>query len=150
MNMGSAVRRSFAVAVWGCVGAAGSIGLIGCAGGGGDEPDPTVPPPGENIVIPITVDNNWTPGTNITIRFVSLGGSRILGSVSPGRERTFQVDSPAMTGQFQLNATGRGLGEAITSQAFSLFPNSAVRWTLVGNQLVVGERMPPPMEPKNQ
>lgn len=150
MSMVKSVGDSFVVGVWSCVVAAGSLGLVGCAGGGGDEPDPTLPPPGENIVIPITVVNNLSPGTNITIRFVSLGGTRILGSVSPGRERTFQVDSPSMTGQFQLNATGPGLGETITSQAFSLFPNSAVRWTLIGNQLVVGERMPPPMEPQNQ
>lgn len=150
MSIGRALMGPLAVTVWSCVAAAGSIGLAGCASGGSEEPDPTAPPPGENIVIPITVNNNWTPGTLITVRFIGLGGTRILGSVSPGRERTFQVDSPAMTGQFQLNATGTGLGQDITSQAFSLFPNSSVRWTLIGNQLLVGERMPPPMEPKNQ
>jgi hypothetical protein len=149
-RIGKAVRDSFAAAVWSFAAAGASLGIVGCAGGGGDEPDPTVPPPGENIVIPITVNNNFTPRTTITVRFVSLGGTRILGSVSGGRERTFQVDSPSMTGRFQLNATGPGLGDDITSQAFSLFPNSSVRWTLIGNQLLVGERMPPPMEPKNQ
>jgi len=150
MSIGRAVRDSLAVAVWSCVAAAVSLGLVGCAGGGGDEPDPTLPPPAESIVIPITVVNNVSPGTNITVRFISLGGTRILGSVSGGRERTFQVDSPSMTGQFHLNATGRGLGETITSQAFSLFPNSAVRWTLIGNQLLVGDRLGEPMQPKNQ
>lgn len=150
ISLGRSVRDSFAVATWSCVAAAGSLGLVGCAGGGGDEPDPTLPPPGESIVIPITVRNNVSPGTNVTVRFVSLGGTRILGSVSGGRERTFEVDSPSMTGQFVLNATGPGLGETITSQAFSLFPNSAVTWTLIGNQLLVGERMPQPMQPKNQ
>ncbi|MEJ2342282.1 MAG: hypothetical protein P8Y10_08765 [Gemmatimonadales bacterium] len=149
-SKGRAVRDSLAATVWRCAAAAASLGLIGCAGGGGDEPDPTVPPPGENIVIPITVYNNWTPSTSVTVRFVSLGGTRILGSVNGGRERTFQVDSPPMTGQFRLSASGTRLDADIVSQAFSLFPNSAVRWTLVGNQLVVGERMPPPMEPKNQ
>lgn len=145
-----AVTDSMAVRVWSVVAATASFGLLGCASGGGEEPDPTMPPPSENIVIPVTVVNNWSPRTNITVRFVSLGGTRILGSVSGGRERTFQVDSPPMTGQFQLNATGRNLGETITSQAFSLFPNSTVRWTLVGNQLVVGERLGEPMQPKNQ
>ncbi len=150
MSIGRAVREPLAITVWSCVAWTGSLGLTGCAGGGGGEPDPTLPPPGENIVIPVTVVNNMSPGTNITVRFISLGGTRILGSVSGRRERTFQVDSPSMAGQFQLNATGPGLGQAITSQTFSLFPNSAVRWTLIGNQLVVGERLPPPMEPKNQ
>ena len=150
MSIGRAVRGSLSVAVWSGVSAAGSLGLVGCAGGGGDEPDPTLPPPGENIVIPITVVNDVSPGTNITVRFISLGGTRILGSVGGGRERTFQVDSPSMSGQFRLNATGPGLGQEIVSQAFALFPNSMVRWTLIGNQLVVGERMGEPMQPKNQ
>jgi hypothetical protein len=150
MSIGRAERGSLAVAVWSCVAWAGSLGLTGCAGGGGNEPDPTLPPPGENIVIPVTVVNNVSPGTNITVRFISLGGTRILGSVGPGRERTFQVGSPSMTGQFRLNATGPALGQEITSQAFSLFPNSTVRWTLIGNQLVVGERLGERMQPKNQ
>ncbi len=150
MSIGRAFRGSLAVTVWSGVAAAGSLGLVGCASGGGGEPDPAAQPSGENIVIPITVNNNVTPRTNITVRFIGLGGTRILGSVSGGRERTFNVDSPAMTGQFQLNATGPGLNESITSQAFALFPDSNVRWTLIGNQLVVGERIPPPMEPQNQ
>ncbi len=150
MSMSRAVRDSLAVAVWGSIAWAGSLGLVGCASGGGDEPDPRLPPPDENIVIPITVHNNISPRTNITVRFISLGGTRILGSVSGGRERTFQVDSPSMTGESRLNAMGPGLGREITSQAFFLFPNSTVRWTLIGNQLVVGERLGERMEPRNQ
>ena len=57
MKMSRALGHSAAVAMWSCVAVAASLGLVGCAGGGGDEPDPTLPPPGENIVIPITVDN---------------------------------------------------------------------------------------------
>jgi hypothetical protein len=148
--MGTIRRRSLPAAAWSIAVWAGSLGLAGCATGGGDEPDPTHPPPGENIVIPITVNNNLSPRTNVTIRFISLGGTRILGSVSGGRERTFQVDSPPMTGQFRLNATGPRLGREITSQAFSLFPNSTVTWILIGNQLLVGQRLGERMEPRNQ
>ncbi len=150
MSIGRAVREPLAIALWSCVAWIGSLGLTGCAGGRGGEPDPTLPPPGEDIVIPITVVNDVSPGTNITVRFISLGGTRILGSVGPGRERTFQVGSPSMTGRFRLNATGPALGQEITSQAFSLFPNSTVRWTLIGNQLVVGEHLGERMQPKNQ
>jgi hypothetical protein len=150
MSITRGVKNTLIVTAWSCIAGTGSLGLVGCASGGSDEADPTMPPPGENIVIPITVNNNVTPRTNITVRFIGLGGTRILGSVNGGRERTFEVDSPSMTGQFQLNATGPGLNDSITSQAFSLFPNSTVRWTLIGNQLLVGERMPPPMEPQNQ
>ena len=128
---------------------AGSLVLAACAGGGGEEADPRVPPPGENIVIPITVNNNWTPRTSVTIRLVSGGVTRILGSVNGGRERTFEVDSPSLSGRHRLQADGTRLGQSIVSQDFWLFTTSAVRWALVGNALLVGERMGPPL-PENE
>jgi hypothetical protein len=128
-----ASRRSVAAAVF--------LMLAGCAGGGGDEPDPRMPPPGESIVIPITVRNNWTPRTQVTVRLNSGGVTRILGSVNGGRERTFQVSDPTVAGRHTLTATGNSLSESIESQPFNLFATSTVTWTLVGNNLLVSERL---------
>jgi len=125
---------------WGLT-AAVCVALAGCAGGGGDEPDPRLPPPGESIVIPITVRNNWTPRTQITVRLISGGVTRILGSVNGGRERTFEVTDPTMSGRHTLTATGNTLAEAVESQPFTLFATSTVTWSLFENALLVGERL---------
>jgi hypothetical protein len=128
---------------------AGFVLLQGCAGGGGGEPDPTLPPPGENIVIPITVNNNWTPRTQVTVRLVSDGVTRILGSVGGGRERTFDVDSPSLSGRHTLTATGFTARDRLTSTPFTLFGNSTVTWRLVENAIVMGQRMGAPAQPQN-
>ena len=75
------------------------------------------------------------------MRLVSGGVTRILGSVNGGRERTFQVENPSLTGRHNLTATGFASTGPVASQPFSLFANSTVTWTIVGNQLLVGERL---------
>lgn len=126
------------------------LALWGCAGSGSHEPDPTMPPPGGSVVVPITVNNNWSPRTSATIRLISGGVTRILGGVGGGREQTFQVESPALTGEHRLSATGTDLGQGIVSQPFTLFGNSSVHWTLVGNALWVGQRQGEPARPEGQ
>jgi hypothetical protein len=125
------------------------LAVVGCAGSGSNEPDPTMPPPGQNILIPITVNNNWSPRASATVRLISGGVTRILGSVRGDQERTFQVDTPALTGEHRLSATGTGLQQDLLSQPFQLFANSSVEWTFVGNALLVGQRLGEPMQPKN-
>ncbi len=117
------------------------VALAGCAGRGSDEPDPRLPPPGESIVIPITVRNNWTPRTQVTVRLISGGVTRILGSVNGGRERTFEIADPTLSGRHTLTATGNTLAEAIESTPFTLFATSTVTWSLFENALLVGERL---------
>jgi len=127
-----------------------SLVLLGCASGGSSEPDPGTPASGESIVIPISVNNNLRPRTSVTIRLISDGVTRILGGVGGSAERTFEVGSPALTGQHRLSATGTGLDQELLSQPFTLSASSTMRWTLVGNSLLVGKRLGPPMEPGNR
>ncbi len=138
-------RWSLVLAFWLAV----ALPLTGCAGGGGAEPDPTMPPPGEAIVIPITVTNNWSPRTSVTVRLISSGVTRILGSVGGGSERTFEIESPSLTGQHRLSARGTGLDQEQLSQPFALFGNSTVQWTMVGNALLVGQQTEEPAQPKS-
>jgi hypothetical protein len=108
-----------------------------------------MPPPGEAIVIPITVTNNWSPRTSVTVRLISSGVTRILGSVGGGSERTFEIESPSLTGQHRLSARGTGLDQEQLSQPFALFGNSTVQWTMVGNALLVGQQTEEPAQPKS-
>jgi len=122
----------------------------GCAGGGSSQPDPGPTVSGESIVTPIFVNNNLSPRASVTVRLISDGVTRILGGVGGGAERTFDVGSPGLTGQHRLSATGTGLDQEVLSQPFTLSANSTVGWTLVGNSLLVGERLGEPLEQRNR
>jgi len=124
--------------------------LPGCAGGGSSEPVSGTPAPGESNVIPISVNNNLSPRTSVTVRLINDGVIRILGGVGGGAERTFDVGSPGLTGQHRLSATGTGLDQEVLSQPFTLSANSTVGWTLAGNSLLVGERLGEPLEQRNR
>ena len=121
-----------------------SVVFGACTSGGRAKSDPAMPAADENVVIPITVNNNLSPRTNVTVRLISGGVTRILGGVGGDRERTFQVDTPALTGEHRLSATGTDLNRDLLSQPFTLFANSSVRWTLVSNSLLVGEQLDEP------
>ena len=116
-------------------------GLLACGGGGATEADPGRPPAGEPIVVKVTVNNNIQPRTQVTIRLRSSGVTRILGSVSPGSERTFDIEDPTLTGRHNLTADGSTLAQSMTSQPFTLFANSWVVWTLTGNLLRVDTQL---------
>lgn len=89
-------------------------------------------------MIPITVYNDLTPRASATIWLRGEEATRILGSVIPARERTFQVDWPEHPGEQRLVAT-MYTGK-LTSENFSISANSTVRWTLADNLLVIGQQ----------
>jgi hypothetical protein len=119
---------------------AGCVALLGCAGTGSEEPGYAVSPRTEPIVIAFTVSNQIAPPASVTIRLQGGGTTWILGNVTPGQERTFPVDLPEIAGEYQLTATSVAFTDAITSQAFSLSPDSWVRWTIADNSIEVGQR----------
>lgn len=122
---------------------AGCVLLLGCASAGSEEPDYEVPPRDEPVVvvIPVNVSNELEPRANVTIRLRSGDRTRILGSVTPGRERSFQVDSPELSAEYRLTATSPAFADAITSEPFSLSADSWVRWSIADNVLVVDQRV---------
>jgi len=120
---------------------AGCVVLLGCAGAGSDEPDHVIPAPAEPIVIAVTVSNGLEPRANVTIRLISDDATRILGTVAPGHERTFQVDVPEISPEYRLRATSPAFADAIRSEPFSLSADSWVRWSIADNVLVV-DRLP--------
>lgn len=123
-----------------CFAAAGALLLLaGCASGGAEGSGPGAPP-AEPVTIKVTVNNNLTPRTQVTVRLQSGGVTRILGGASPGRERTFDVEGPTLSGTHLLTATGDA-GVTIVSQPFSLFANSWITWRLQGNVLQVGREL---------
>ncbi len=117
---------------------AACIAVVGCAGGRSDDPDPALAEPSQRTVIPITVNNDLAPRASATIWLRGEEATRILGSVAPGRERTFNVDWPEHSGQQRLAATM--LNGKLTSESFSISANSAVRWKLADNALVIGQQ----------
>ena len=137
LNLGAQLTRR--VRRRACLAAAGALLLLaGCASGGAEGSGPGEPP-AEPVTIKVTVNNNITPGTQVTVRLQSGGVTRILGGVSPGRERTFDVDSPSLVGTHLLSATG--VGTSIVSQPFSLFANSWITWRLPANALQLGTQL---------
>jgi len=114
-----------------------------CAGAGGEEPEVDVPTSARRIVVSVTVSNELAPRASVTVRLRSRETTRILGSVTPGRQRTFEVELPASAPEYQLTATSVALTDAITSESFSLSADSAVSWRIADNVLVVG-RLPEP------
>jgi len=140
LNLGARlIRRVRRPASFGAPAALALVLLAGCASGSA-EGSGAGEPPAEPVTIKVTVNNNITPGTQVTVRLQSGGVTRILGGVSPGRERTFDVDSPTLSGTHLLTATGDA-GTSIVSQPFSLFANSWITWRLPGNVLQVGTEL---------
>jgi hypothetical protein len=113
----------------------------GCAGAGSEEPDVDVPTAARRIVVAFTVSNELAPRASVTVRLRSGETTRILGSVTPGLQRTFEVELPASAPEYQLTATSVALTDAITSESFSLSADSAVSWRIADNVLVV-DRLP--------
>ncbi len=124
----------------GCVTLLGPAGAA-CAGGGREEPDFDVPASAQRSVVAFTVSNELAPRASVTVRLRSGETTRILGSVTPGQERTFEVELPASAPEYRLTATSVAFTDAITSESFSLSARSAVRWRIADNALVV-DRLP--------
>jgi hypothetical protein len=124
----------------------GFVMLLGlaaaCAGRGSEEPDVDVPTFPRRIVVAFTVSNELAPRASVTVRLRSGETTRILGSVTPGLERTFELELPASTPtpEYRLTATSVAFSDAITSESFSLSPDSWVRWTIADNSIEVGQR----------
>lgn len=126
---------------WGRFVLVGCATLSGCASAGSDDLDRAVDPRAElpqRTVIPITVNNDLAPRASVTIWLRGEEATRVLGSVAPARERTFRVDWPEHSGEHRLAATM--LNGKLTSESFSISANSAVRWKLADNALVIGQQ----------
>jgi hypothetical protein len=91
-------------------------------------------------VVVLTVSNEIAPPASVTIRLQGGGTTWILGNVTPGQERTYQVDLPEIAGEYLLTASSVALTEPIASKAFPLSPDSWVRWTIADNSIEVGQR----------
>jgi len=119
------------------------VTLLGCAGAGtvSEEPDVDVPASARRIEVAFTVSNELAPRASVTVRLRSGETTRILGSVTAGQERTFEVELPASAPEYRLTATSVAFADAITSEAFSLSARSAVRWRIADNALVL-DRLP--------
>ena len=124
----------------GCVTLLGPAGAA-CAGAGSEEPEFEVPASARRIEVAFTVSNELTPRASVTVRLRSGETTRILGSVTQGQERTFEVELPASAPEYRLTATSVAFTDAITSESFSLSASSAVRWRIADNALVV-DRLP--------
>ena len=120
----------------GCVTLLGPAGAA-CAGAGGEEPGLEVSASAQRIEVAFTVSNELAPRASVTVRLRSGETTWILGSLTPGRERTFEVELPASAPEYRLTATSVALTDAITSESFSLSASSAVRWRIADNALVV-------------
>lgn len=89
----------------------------------------------------MTVENNLNPPQEVTVRMVEPNGSRnILGSLGPGRSRTYELREPSFSGDYALMAE-LGSGETVVSRSFVLFPEARVHWTLRSNQLTVAQEL---------
>jgi len=119
------------------------VTLLGCAGAGtvSEEPGVDVPASARRIEVAFTVSNELAPRASVTVRLRSGETTRILGSVTAGQERTFEVELPASAPEYRLTATSVAFADAITSEAFSLSARSAVRWRIADNALVL-DRLP--------
>jgi hypothetical protein len=105
---------------------------FGCAAGS----RPAAALPDDPNTIPVTVENNLTPRTAVTVRITSASATRVvLGIVSPGRSRTLQFEESFFESGYQLIAETTE-GQTITSRVFQLYPS----WTLTHNTVAIGER----------
>jgi hypothetical protein len=127
-------------ALVGCVTLLGPAGAA-CAGAAGEEPGLEVSASAQRIEVAFTVSNELAPRASVTVRLISDDATRILGSVTPGLQRIFEVELPASAPEYRLTATSVAFADAITSESFSLSASSAVRWRIADNALVV-DRLP--------
>lgn len=121
------------------LGSAALLGAAGaaCAGAASEEPGYEIPASARRIAVAFVVSNRLEPRAHITVRLESGETVRILGSVTAGRERTFELRLPASAPEYRLTATSPAFADAITSEAFSLSEPSAVTWRISDNALVV-------------
>jgi hypothetical protein len=109
--------------------------LAGCGGasteGGAGEPEP-----GSEITV--EVRNNTTPPTSLTVWSVTDTGSRrLLGTVPPRQNRSFELVLGRVGRQLQLVAETAD-GTSIPSRPFIVSRDAvAVEWTLYPNTLTI-------------
>lgn len=88
-------------------------------------------------IVPVQIENDLRTRSDVTIRMVSSDGSvSLLGSVSPGRDRTLEFRERVLAGPYRLTAT-TGDGSMLESRRFTLFEGAAVIWQLQFNDLQV-------------
>jgi hypothetical protein len=105
-----------------------------CGGPKTERPEPGP----EREALRVTVENDLTPRTPVEIRLVSVdGGERFLGSVSPGRTRTFEFEDTGYAGQYQLTGETGG-GRHVASRPFQLVAAAWILWRLTANSLSMG------------
>ncbi|MDX1623187.1 MAG: hypothetical protein R3199_04315 [Gemmatimonadota bacterium] len=108
--------------------------LAACATGGAErgEEEET----GRRIVF--EVENDLIPRSPVTIHLQATDRpTRVLGTVSAGRTRTFTHTEPLLTGSYRLTAQVHQ-GEEIPSRVFSLYPRAFIRWSINTNTLSEG------------
>lgn len=107
-----------------------------CGGPKAERPEAGPGEPREELRV--TVENDLTPRTPVEVRLVSLdGGSRFMGSVSPGRTRTFELEDTGYAGAYRLEGE-TGSGRRLTSRSFQLVPAAWIRWRLTANSISMG------------
>jgi hypothetical protein len=110
--------------------------FLACAAGRGS----TGAAPESEHAITVTVRNNLTPRTLVTVRVFSRSGVRtFLGSVPPAQTKSFTFDEPMFEAAYQLVAETQG-GADVTSRMFELYPMAAVVWTLQTNIIELSSR----------
>ncbi len=86
----------------------------------------------------VTVVNNLTPRTSLTVRITADPGTRVLlGSVSPGATQTFRLNRLMPSGDYQLVAE-TAEGREIVSREFNVLPGDEVMWSVRTNTVDVG------------
>jgi hypothetical protein len=112
--------------------------LTGCASGGGQE-EAVEADPSLAGGITVQVDNRINPPLQLTIFLRnSTIGQRTLGSVSPNRTRSFNVDLEIFgSDEFNMVAQ-RPNGTEIISTPFRISPGVTVNWRLPANGITVG------------
>lgn len=110
--------------------------VAACAAGRGSG---GAAPESENVIA-ITVRNNLTPRTLVTVRVFSRSGTRtFLGTVSPGQTKSFTFEESLFEPAYQLVAETQG-GADVSSRLFELYPMAAVIWTLQTNVIELSSR----------
>lgn len=111
--------------------------LVACGGPKAERPNGD---PGRRALeeLRVTVENDLTPRTPVQVRLEALdGGGRFLGSVSPGRTRTFEFEDTGYAGAYRLVGETGG-GRRLQSRSFQLVPAAWVQWTLTPNSISMG------------